>query len=374
MNTPPSHTSAPTLPSRSVPALLADSALFLIVCGAGGLVVVAMTALLFLKSRYTLEFGAATALAESGWPVLSTAAILIASLCCALAYRAIVCAEKTKALILLTIALMAGADFAAVRVIEGMRLVREQNYLMSQAGLLAAPPAAEEAAPDAPADPALGREIYASTCAACHGPNGEGVARLGVPIVGSAFIQARGEAELVAFLKEGRQPSDPQSILRMVMPPRGGNPTLTDKDLKDVSAFISEMAAEAPAETADSQTAAAPAEPAFAIHKSVVPPAKTGPAGLSSFYKKTHGAGPADPILPEVLARPNPFPRLFLFIGIVHGVLLVGGLLGLMGLAIPILRGACNRRLRAVFFFTSVHVQMMVFVWLFLMPFLYGPA
>lgn len=76
------------------------------------------------------------------------------------------------------------------------------------------------------------------TCAACHGPNGEGVTGLGKPFTTSEFIASKTDAELVEFLKVGRPVDDPLNTTGIAMPPKGGNPALTDQELWDLVAFI----------------------------------------------------------------------------------------------------------------------------------------
>ena len=102
----------------------------------------------------------------------------------------------------------------------------------------AAPAAAEGAAPVASAgDAEKGKALFV-TCAACHGPNGEGVTGLGKPFTTSEFIASKTDAELVEFLKVGRAVGDPLNTTGVAMPPKGGNPALTDQELLDLVAFI----------------------------------------------------------------------------------------------------------------------------------------
>jgi mono/diheme cytochrome c family protein len=85
---------------------------------------------------------------------------------------------------------------------------------------------------------AAGIEFYAGTCIACHGPNGEGIEGLGKPWVGSDFINSRTDAEMLAFLIEGRASDHPENTTGIAMMPRGGNPSLTDDDLLDLIAYM----------------------------------------------------------------------------------------------------------------------------------------
>jgi mono/diheme cytochrome c family protein len=90
----------------------------------------------------------------------------------------------------------------------------------------------------APGDPANGQELYAGTCMVCHGQAGEGVEGLGKPWVGSDFINSRTDAEMLAFLIEGRPSDHPDNTTGVAMMPRGGNPNLTDADLLDLIAYM----------------------------------------------------------------------------------------------------------------------------------------
>ena len=87
-------------------------------------------------------------------------------------------------------------------------------------------------------DATAGRDKFLATCSACHGPAGEGVPNLGKDMTTSEFIAGKTDAELIAFIKVGRDPSDPLNTTGVAMPPKGGNPALSDQDLADVVAFI----------------------------------------------------------------------------------------------------------------------------------------
>jgi disulfide bond formation protein DsbB len=76
------------------------------------------------------------------------------------------------------------------------------------------------------------------TCAACHGPTGEGVKGLGKDMTHSEFIAGLSDAELLEFIKKGRPIDDPLNTTGVMMPPKGGNPTLSDAQLTDIIAFI----------------------------------------------------------------------------------------------------------------------------------------
>lgn len=90
-------------------------------------------------------------------------------------------------------------------------------------------------------DPENGRRLYATTCAACHGQTGEGVPGLGKDLTTSEFVRTHSDEEMVAFLREGRRANHPDNSTGIDMPPRGGNPSLTDQDLADITAYVRQL-------------------------------------------------------------------------------------------------------------------------------------
>lgn len=104
---------------------------------------------------------------------------------------------------------------------------------------------AAPAATDAPAatetpsgDPVAGKTQFDSVCIACHGPEGVGVEGLGKPFTTSEFLLTVDDQELLEFIKVGRPISDPANTTGVDMPPKGGNPALTDDQLLDIIAYI----------------------------------------------------------------------------------------------------------------------------------------
>ncbi|MBI3969334.1 MAG: cytochrome c [Chloroflexi bacterium] len=98
---------------------------------------------------------------------------------------------------------------------------------------------AKSAAPVAAAgDAARGKELYAQSCASCHGPDAKGIQGLGKDLATSAFTKSQSDADLVAFVKKGRPASDPANTTKVDMPPKGGNPALTDPQMTDIVGFL----------------------------------------------------------------------------------------------------------------------------------------
>lgn len=97
-------------------------------------------------------------------------------------------------------------------------------------------PAAEEVV--ATGDAAHGEELFVSTCLACHGEGGKGIEGLGKDMTTSTFISDLSDQEFLEFIKVGRSVSDPNNTTGVDMPPKGGNPALSDDDIMDIIAYI----------------------------------------------------------------------------------------------------------------------------------------
>lgn len=95
-----------------------------------------------------------------------------------------------------------------------------------------------EAAQVSLGDPEAGKDQYDMICIACHGPTGEGIEGLGKPFTTSAFLRERTDEEMVAFIKTGRPSGDPLNTTGVDMPPKGGNPALTEEQILDIIAYI----------------------------------------------------------------------------------------------------------------------------------------
>ena len=111
-------------------------------------------------------------------------------------------------------------------------------------GETAAPEAEGEAVAEAPAegtlagDPEAGKSQFDMVCIACHGAGGVGVEGLGKPFTTSEFLLTVSDQELLDFIKTGRPISHPDNTTGVDMPPKGGNPALTDEQLTDIIAYI----------------------------------------------------------------------------------------------------------------------------------------
>lgn len=83
-----------------------------------------------------------------------------------------------------------------------------------------------------------GKATLSTTCVACHMPDGGAKPGLGKDMIHSTFTAGLDDDGLVAFLKVGRDAGDPLNTTGVGMPAKGGNPALTDDDLRDLVTFI----------------------------------------------------------------------------------------------------------------------------------------
>ncbi|MHB1216399.1 MAG: c-type cytochrome [Thiobacillus sp.] len=83
-------------------------------------------------------------------------------------------------------------------------------------------------------DPGRGAVVFNGTCIACHGSDGSG-SLPGVPDLNERTgLLSQDDTVLLKRMAEGFQsPGSP-----MAMPPRGGDPALTDADLKAVLSYM----------------------------------------------------------------------------------------------------------------------------------------
>jgi disulfide bond formation protein DsbB len=96
----------------------------------------------------------------------------------------------------------------------------------------------EPAEPVSTGDAAAGEPLFNSTCSACHGPDAKGMPNLGKDLTTSEFLKERSDAEMLDFVLIGRTAGDPLNDTGVDMPPRGGNPALSNDDIYDIIAYL----------------------------------------------------------------------------------------------------------------------------------------
>jgi disulfide bond formation protein DsbB len=85
---------------------------------------------------------------------------------------------------------------------------------------------------------AEGAKLFVSSCSACHGADAKGLPNNGKDLVHSAFAKGLDDEKLIAFIKRGRDSSDPANTSKIAMPPKGGNPALNDDKLESIVAYV----------------------------------------------------------------------------------------------------------------------------------------
>ncbi len=87
---------------------------------------------------------------------------------------------------------------------------------------------------DTDADTNSGKAIYNQTCVACHGAEGTGQVPGAPDFTKTGGVLSKPNDVLLKHMENGVQsPGSP-----MAMPPRGGNPNLSEQDLKAVLAYL----------------------------------------------------------------------------------------------------------------------------------------
>ena len=120
----------------------------------------------------------------------------------------------------------------------GMEAASQEEATRSEVAAEAEEMAEGEIVYEMSGDAAHGEELFSTTCSACHGPGGVGVEGLGKDMTESEFIASQTDADLITFIKLGRSTSDPLNTTGVDMPPKGGNPSLSEEDLNDIVTYI----------------------------------------------------------------------------------------------------------------------------------------
>lgn len=84
-------------------------------------------------------------------------------------------------------------------------------------------------------------ELFKSTCATCHGQDARGVQGLGKNLTTSQFVDSLSIDDMVAFLEKGRDVGDPLNTTGVAMPPKGGNPALTQDQLRAIAQYVKDL-------------------------------------------------------------------------------------------------------------------------------------
>lgn len=110
------------------------------------------------------------------------------------------------------------------------------TFLQGSNSVASAAPELTAAVATEPAGAASGEAVFRQTCIACHGENGKGVVPGAPDLTRSDGPLAQSDEVVIRHIIEGFQsPGSP-----MAMPPKGGNPALTQADIEAVLAYMRE--------------------------------------------------------------------------------------------------------------------------------------
>jgi len=84
----------------------------------------------------------------------------------------------------------------------------------------------------------VSHDLFISSCSACHGAAGEGIEGLGKSLATSEFVAGKTDEELIKFIRSGRPIWDAENTSGIDMPPKGGNPAITDEQLADIVEYM----------------------------------------------------------------------------------------------------------------------------------------
>jgi mono/diheme cytochrome c family protein len=87
-------------------------------------------------------------------------------------------------------------------------------------------------------DPEQGKTYFIQFCSACHGQDALGLKGLGKDLVHSEFVKEETDEQLLKYVNEGRTVDDPRNTTGIPMPPKGGNPALTDQQIVHIIAYL----------------------------------------------------------------------------------------------------------------------------------------
>ncbi|RMH14176.1 MAG: hypothetical protein D6695_01915 [Planctomycetota bacterium] len=90
-----------------------------------------------------------------------------------------------------------------------------------------------------------GHDLFIASCSACHGAGAQGIEGQGLPLATSGFIRGKSDKELITFIKTGRPVWDPSNTIGVDMPPKGGNPAITDEQLQSIVDYLRAVQKEA---------------------------------------------------------------------------------------------------------------------------------
>ena len=341
---------------------------------------------------------------DARWGGLNTVVLITSSFTMALAVHAAQHGQRRKLLLCLQLTFLGGVCFLGIKYVEykhkfdenlvwGARFYTKPSWLAVSAALDRARTAShrEPGAPSTagvallPGDSEAGVPLWNGTCRSCHGPVGEGMPNEGKAIAGGEFIRTRTDDELLAYVKVGRTINDPANTTKKAMPPKGGNPLLTDQDIMHVIAFLRTLPAAPVTPTASSQesgaatTTSAPAAAAeFYIPRSVIPNPPPGPPGLAMMYvpveaaeHEAHAEFAHHTVDPACPPNAHVFFGIYFFMTGLHGLHVIAGMAVIVWLIVRTARGDFTAEYYTPVDLGGLYWHLVDLIWIYLFPLLY---
>lgn len=312
------------------------------------------------------------------WGAINTVVLILSSVTMAIGVTAVMRDRRGLLIACLVATFLGGATFMSIKYVEYSHkfhdnLVWGTRFYEPPHGSEAAGPQAEaEAAAVAAPDAALGRSLWMGTCRSCHNVGGEGIPGQGKDIRGSEFIAGKTDDDLLAFVKVGRMPFDPLNTTGIQMPPRGGNPLLSDGDLRDIIAYVRTFT---PGE--GGEEAAEPVEAAFWIPRSTIPPAPVGPTGIveSALDPALVDAAKPEFVIPsrdpDRPANAHMFFALYFLMTGLHGLHVLAGMGVMAWLLVRTVRGDFSAAYFTPVDLGGLYWHVVDLIWIFLFPLFY---
>ena len=331
---------------------------------------------------------------------LNTLVLISSSLTMAMAVRAAQLGQRKHLVICLFLTLLGAATFLVVKFFEykpkvehhllwGQHFHPDPSYVLAHfgGGEHGSETAAaaeyenekqEQEKAKAHGDIEKGRKIAIETCASCHGVDLHGLPQNGLNLASSMFVAQSDDDHLLAFLRAGRQSFEPGNTTGVAMPPRGGNPLLSDERLMDVVAYLRTVQEQEKANgstdakpptdsTAVAQIANAPVADSVATFFApawVIPLPPDGPPGLV----KTAAAVPIEMAPP---ANAHQFFGLYFMMTGLHGLHVLAGMIVIAWLLARASRGEFGAHYYGPVDIVGLYWHVVDLIWIFLFPLLY---
>ena len=320
----------------------------------------------------------------------NTAVLLISSLTMAMAITYVQQEKKRLAMISLAITFVCAGIFMGIKSIEYQH--KFHDHLLGGMAFYETSDHGDgdestHAAATEHGDAEKGKALWNATCRSCHGATGEGVPGKGTVLNTSLYVSTHTDSELLDFINTGRAASDSESVLKLQMPAKGGNPMLKDPAILDIIAYMhtleivpssnehtedhSEVAVILPTETEVTESLLE--EPP----RSTVPKANAAPSGLAPYsaseaQRMAVYERPKVPQLDEHRpANAHLFFGLYFLMTGLHGIHVVIGMVVLLWLMWRLQRGDFTKRYYSAVECGGLYWHIVDVIWIFLFPLWY---